>query len=265
MNTIFSLHSSIYSSVILPEIYNIINIAKANSFYIPQSRIFALNKLVKKLKYYGIWNRLDDLWIGVYNDSNSINFTRISLKINSIATLGSTLGYNVNGWKGDGLGTGDFNTGFLYTYATKLTVGNSNLTALVNNVSDCTNASDSLISSANSNTSEIWSAWNTNLHRQLSSSNLSTNADLSGVGFKTFSKIGDNCTLYNRNTQILRTQANNISLPPQPLIFMRNSTTRYSKIGLSMLSIGSNLVGLEMIYRDILNEYLTEIGLTAYA
>ena len=261
-------HNFIYSRCLLPVIKQSLKVAIANEFDIPSiDKIMILNRFFEKLKKENIFQKLDGFWLSAYNDLALLNFTRINLvRPNATpANIGLSLNYNNQGWKGTGVSSSDFNT--LYDYNSQninYKLGDSNVTAVVSNASGVTNGASSIISSGQTNGVESFYAFNTVGQRQNSLANLSSSVDMSGTGFKSFSKINTNCVLVNKNIQSFRTQSNT-NLAPLQLVLLRMSTTAYSQLGLSMFSIGGNMVGLESTYRQIINEYLTEIGLTAFA
>lgn len=270
---LFTLHNGIYARNLLKETKSILSKAKSSSFSLPSiDKIRALDRFIRKLKKEGIWDRVDDLWWGAYNDTSLANFSSIDLKRPFRPNLlyGSTSTYNSTGWKGSGLTTGGIST--FYDYDTLFTgkayvLGNSNVTAVVADTIGASTVSEFLISSAGTNGLDTFYAFNTVAQRQNSSNNsafdLSSAADLSGIGFKSFSKVGDNAVLYNKGVQYLRTSPTN-SLPPNELVLLKDST-RFSKLGLSMFSIGGSNIGSEVAYRQIINEFLVDVGLTAYA
>lgn len=267
----------IYGNVLIPKVRDILSVAKTNGFIVPNERtILAINTFIKKAMHYGLWEKFDYFLNGAYNDINMLNFSRIDWRFphnirdtSPLASIGSDVDYTTYGWKFKGLETSVINTNFLPSNAQrKSTKTNLHYASVVYDRSDVSVINDTLISAGFSNTRETFFAANNSQQRIASENslvNLNASADLTGTGLKTISRTSSNdVILSNKSTIINRTSVGG-ELPVGSIFIGRNSTTRFSKLGLSNFSIGQVINDKTELYRQLYNEFLTEIGLNPIA
>lgn len=226
--------------------------------------IKAMDKMIRQLDSQGIWDRMDIFYFARYNDVNLGNFSRINWinpSAHSLSSASTSL-YNINGWKFDG--STAIGTNFRTQDAVKLTLNNAHQSALIYDVSDASSAVESIIAGNDTNGIDRWSAWNTNLQRINANTSLSSNADLSGVGFKTINrKSATDVVLTSGATSLSRT-GNSNALQSLSHNIGANSTNR-SKLGISTFSMGSAIDDKVSDLRTLYNTFFTEIGLSAIA
>lgn len=267
-------YNFLFSNSLLPQTRAILSRADTEGITKPSmTTVKAMNKLIKKMIVTGIWDRLDYFANASYNDVNMKSFATINWKRPNdypLSVYGADTLYNANGWKGVGTANSEINTHLTSAYSGRISTNtNVHYMSVVNDVSEVTAIADSLISSGGSNTVDVFFAFNTNVQRIASSganNNLNSNADLSGTGLKVMSRYTSNdVRLINKTVVLDRTSVGG-ELPPLNVLILRNSVTRYSKLGLSCFSIGQSLHdGKDLLFRDMYNQYLIEIGLTAIA
>lgn len=260
---------------LLPETIAILDRAILGGFTLPsESTIFAMDRLIGGMINNGIWNSLDCFGNGAYNDLACQNFSRINWRHPAGAnlfTLQADIVYQTTGWKANGTLNGYIDTNHDIDIPVGVTPRRYNLNdihymAVVNNVSDVSVLNDAVIASVQSNMLEIIHAANTNQQRVQTAVNLDTTADMSGTGMKYFGRNSStNVELYNGATSLTRTAATTGTLVSISWWIFRNTTTRFSKLGISCFSLGGDFNGDATTFRTLYNQYLTEIGLTPIA
>jgi len=266
----------LYGNVLIPKVRDILSVAKTNGFIVPNERtILAINTFIKKAMHYGLWEKFDYFLNGAYNDVNMLNFSRIDWRFphnmrntSPIAFIGD-IDYSANGWKFKGLQNSFIDTGH-YANNTQRKSSKTNLhyASVVNDISGVSVIADTLISSGQSNTWDTFLGTNTDRHKIASATslvNLNSNADLTGTGLKTISRTSSTDVILSNKSTIINRTSNGGDLPPLSIWIGRNSTTRFSKLGLSNFSIGQAINDKTELYRQLYNEFLTEIGLNPIA
>lgn len=243
----------------------ILRFARENSITAPNSpTIKAMDEFIRGLDSSGIWGRCDVFYIGAYNDLSLAEFSRINWISPNAHLLGSTATslFTLNGWKFDGVEA--INTNYRTLDAVKLTLNNAHQAALVYEVPESPTATNTIIAGNQTNGIDRWSAFNTNLQRINANVSIDSNANLSGVGFKTINrKSATDVVLTSGATTIIRTGAS-YQLQIQNHVIGANSTNR-SQLGIATFSMGAAIDDLVPTYRSLLNDYLYQIGLPAIA
>jgi hypothetical protein len=241
------------------ELTRVIGYANSQGAALPSySTLEALDVFIATLKTQGVWDKMDAIYNFAYNDANVESFSRINLKnagFTSVTIPTGTVTYETNGYLNvsgqlRGFRPGVNNTNFQYTSHNRTYI-------LYQDVNGAQIDRSSILS-----TNFAMYNGNTNLHRDVSNTNLPSSVDLSGTGLKSVTRTsGTEVTLYNKSVGTTLTQ---------------NATSAYGSayqdflitagLGAGFVSFGGALTQTDIDnLRAAYNTYLVSIGLTAYA
>lgn len=261
-----------FSSSFLPETRAIILRALKEGFNLPNlSTLSAIDSFIGALLASNLWNKFDTLLIGAFNDTNLREFTSIDWRypFQELSIIGADVIYTQNGWKAVG-------GGYLTSIRTRInkdnhivsTPDNLHYMAVVYDVSEALTTNTRLISAETTNGKDVFSAINGTGNRITTNIGaLDSAADLTGTGLKNISRFSStDVYLCNKNIEFFRTQPMTGFNATGFVQIFQNSTTRYSKLGLSCYSIGASLHnGEALIFRNLFNAFLKNIGLEEMA
>jgi hypothetical protein len=254
------------------ELQQIINRAYAEVFTLPStSTLVYCDTLITEMKNDGTWNLTDIFFNFAYNDSSLTDFARINWKNPNgklgLATLNGSLTYQNNGFKGDPLSAAHIDT--LYNPA----VPRSNANYTLNNAGRMMVISeDATLTTMHYD--GVVSATRNNLLRNPSTTQLRINCDTGqlATGFNTVG-IGIKSIMRDSSTVVRLQNASSTLSTTQSSVLITNSNqtilraaTAYADACVSTYWMGGSLSNTQVDnFRTYYNQYLVNIGLTAFA
>jgi hypothetical protein len=251
------------------ELQHVINRAYAEGFTLPSTSTLAYcDTLITEMKNDGVWN-LSDVYLNfAYNDTNLSGFSRINWKnpygALGLATVFGTITLTTQGFSNDGTTYNYINTNFNpaniqanYTLnnAGRLFVIASDLTFIVSRYYDSANTSANRILRASTSNITINAT-------TLTGENIST----SGVGLKSLMRDDStNVRFQNGSTVYNRTSTSTSVSNTTQVIGGQNGSASADAVYANYWMGGSLTNSQIDNFRTYYNQYLVNIGLTAFA
>jgi hypothetical protein len=251
------------------ELQQIINRAYAEGFTLPSTYTLAYcDTLITEMKNDGVWN-LSDVYLNfAYNDTNLSGFSRINWKnpygALGLATVFGTITLTTQGFSNDGTTGNYINTNFnSANIQTNYTLNNAGRLFVI--ASDLTVIISRYYDSANTSANRILRATTSNITinaTTLTGGNIST----SGVGLKSLMRDDStNVRFQNGSTVYNRTSTSTSVSNTTQVIGGQNGSGSADAVYANYWMGGSLTNSQIDNFRTYYNQYLVNIGLTAFA
>lgn len=246
-----------------------INRAYAEGFTIPGSTLLShLDTLITQMKNDGIWELSDLFENFTYNDTNLSDWSRINLKnpnskFNSLCTIFGGMTYRVDGFKGNGT-DGYISTNLNASLGTPYKFTTNNAGRMMVFSEDVGN-SQPYDGNTGANNRLFSSTSSTSTVRINSVAALPVSVNTTGNGFKGLMRDDSNNIRLQILSSVTTTTQLSSSITNNNQLILRGLTT-YGNGCVSCYWLGASLTNSQMAnFRIYYNQYLTNIGLTAFA
>lgn len=250
-------------SILSQEIINIVNYANSNRYTLP-SNLYPLDNLIQELKKNNIWQKLDVFY--VFAGGGSAEFKLINIINPSVhyATAYGGLTWNNYGVLGNGTNSWIDTNYNPATSGINYQLNNASIFGVIATNNAAPYAFTVQRSSGGYNQLANYSGNAIRINAGTSAP-ISTNADLSGPGFKSISRTSStNVELVSTSNNFLRTQ-NSLAVDSNSQRLLQRDGVSTTHL-ISSFGMGAALTYSEtQTFRTAFNNYLTAIGETPVA
>ena len=254
------------------ELQQVINRAYAEGFTLPStSTITYCDTLITEMKNDGVWNLSDVYFNFTYNDTNLSAFSRINWKnpygVLGLATLSGGLTYQSNGFKGDG-STGYLDTMFNPSISrsnASYSLNNAGRITIVSNAGTLSGVNAYLEGTAGSAVNGLRLANTAGHYINQGTNPLSPGVNMTGTGLKSIMRDSSTNVRLQNGSTLTSSTANSTSIPNATQVLFRGSSF-WVDATIASYYMGGSLTNTQIEnFRTYYNQYLVNIGLTAFA